>query len=227
MRILVIEDDRKICEVVSKGLSQEGHTVDCATTGSEGLSLWGANQYDAVVLDRMLPEVGGMEILRQMRQRGDKTPVLILSAMGKLDDRVAGLETGADDYLVKPFALPELQARIRAITRRQLHTDESNKTSLSLAGVTLDLLGRTCVRDGKKIELQPREFKLLELLMRNAGYPQTKALILETIWGCGVDPQTNIVDVLVCKLRAKIDTGFSDKLIQTMRGVGYVFRSGN
>ncbi|MBQ7189713.1 MAG: response regulator transcription factor [Kiritimatiellae bacterium] len=225
MRILVIEDDGKICEVVSKGLSQEGHTVDCATTGSEGLALWGANQYDAVVLDRMLPEVGGMEILRQMRQRGDKTPVLILSAMGKLDDRVAGLETGADDYLVKPFALPELQARIRAITRRQLHTEEANKTSLSLAGVTLDLLGRTCVREGKKIELQPREFKLLELLMRNAGYPQTKALILETIWGCGVDPQTNIVDVLVCKLRAKIDTGFADKLIQTMRGVGYVFRA--
>jgi two-component system OmpR family response regulator len=227
MRVLVIEDDEKIQSFVSKGLSQDGHTVDTASTGTEGLALWQAARYDAVVLDLMLPEKSGIAILKQMRNAGDLTPVLVLSAKIAVDDRVSGLESGADDYMTKPFSFSELAARLHAITRRTQSAAQKGKTSttLSACDVTVDLLRRSVVRGDKKIDLQPREFALLELLMRNPNRPLTKTLILERIWDYSFDPQTNIVDVLVCRLRNKLDAGFSTKLIQTMRGVGYVFRA--
>ena len=227
MRVLVIEDDEKIRAFVSKGLRQDGHTVDTASTGSEGLALWEANRFDAVVLDIMLPETNGISILKHMRNKNDLTPVLVLSAKIAVDDRVSGLESGADDYMTKPFSFSELAARLNAITRRTQTTAQKGKsgTSLSACDVTVDLLRRSVTRGDKKIELQPREFALLELLMRNPNRPLTKTLILERIWDYSFDPQTNIVDVLVCRLRTKLDAGFSKKLIQTMRGVGYVFRA--
>ncbi|MBP5509687.1 MAG: response regulator transcription factor [Kiritimatiellae bacterium] len=223
MKILVIEDDEKIAQFICVGLQREGHTVDIATTGTEGADLLAGNRYDAAVLDIMLPGVSGLDILRNARRRGDATPVLVLSAKGELDDRVRGLEAGADDYMPKPFAFSELYARIHAITRRA--SGAQTETRLTAGDVTLDLLTRTCTRDGRKIELQPREFTLLELLLRNVNHPLDKTTIQERIWGLGIEPQTNIVDVLVCKLRNKIDSGFESKRIQTIRGVGYVFRS--
>jgi len=227
MRVLVIEDDDKIQAFVSKGLRQDGHTADTAGTGVEGLALWEANRYDAVVLDIMLPEKSGLSILRHMRNKGDQTPVLVLSAKSAVDDRVAGLQGGADDYMAKPFSFSELSARLNAITRRSQAAQPRGKsaTSLTMCDVTLDLLKRSVIRSDKKIELQPREFALLELLMRNPNRPLTKALILERIWDYSFDPQTNIVDVLVCRLRNKLDADFDTKLIQTLRGVGYVFRT--
>ena len=226
MRVLVIEDDEKIQAFVSKGLRQDGHTVDTASTGNDGQSLWETKHYDAVVLDIMLPGISGLEILRHMRNKGDPTPVLVLSAKIAVDDRVSGLESGADDYMIKPFSFSELAARLHAITRRtQTAPAKGATTALTACDVQIDLLRRTVVRGDKKIELQPREFALLELLMRNPNRPLTKTLILERIWDYSFDPQTNIVDVLVCRLRNKIDGGFNTKLIQTMRGVGYVFRA--
>jgi two-component system OmpR family response regulator len=227
MHLLVIEDDEKIQSFVGKGLRQDGHCVDAATTGTEGLELWKSNRYDAVVLDIMLPGIDGISILRQMRAHDDITPVLMLSAKVGIDDKVFGLDSGADDYMIKPFAFSELSARLHAITRRSQTTTSKGKnaTTLSLSDVHIDLIRRSVVRGDKKIDLQPREFALLELLMRNPNRPLTKALILERIWDYTFDPQTNIVDVLVCRLRNKIDAGCSKKLIQTMRGIGYVFRT--
>jgi len=227
MRVLVIEDDEKIQSFVSKGLSQDGHTVDTASTGGEGLALWENSHYDAVVLDIMLPEKNGIALLKQMRNKGDPTPVLVLSAKSAVDDRVTGLESGADDYMTKPFSFSELTARLHAITRRTQPPAQKgkNSTNLCVSEVSVDLLRRSVIRSGKKIDLQPREFALLELLMRNPNRPLTKTLILERIWDYSFDPQTNIVDVLVCRLRNKLDAGFTKKLIQTMRGVGYVFRA--
>ncbi len=227
MRLLVIEDDEKIRGFISKGLRQDGHTVDTAGTGTEGQLLWENSRYDAVVLDLMLPERSGLAVLKHMRNIGDQTPVIVLSAKNAVDDRVSGLECGADDYMVKPFSFSELSARIQAVTRRSQNsqTKGSSPTSLTVSDVTLDLLRRTAVRGDKKIDLQPREFALLELLMRNPNRPLTKTLILERIWDYSFDPQTNIVDVLVCRLRNKIDSGFDTKVIQTLRGVGYVFRA--
>lgn len=227
MRILVIEDDDKIQSFIGRGLSQEGHTIDKASTGDEGLSQWMKLQYDAVVLDIMLPGKNGIEILKQMRRKGDQTPVLILSAKNAVDDRVTGLETGADDYMAKPFSFSELAARLHAITRRIQPAAQGGKdqTTLKLSGVVIDLLRRSVVRDNTKIDLQPREFALLELLMRNPNRPLNKTVILERIWDYSFDPQTNVVDVLICRLRTKLDSGFKNKLIQTIRGVGYVFRS--
>lgn len=225
MRILVIEDDDKIQSFVSKGLRQDGHTVDVSSSGNEGLALWEASQYDAVVLDIMLPGKSGLAILKHMRNTGDLTPVLVLSAKSAVDDRVTGLECGADDYMAKPFSFSELAARLHAITRRTSQPKGKSATVLTACDVSIDLLRRTVVRADKKIDLQPREFALLELLMRNPNRPLTKTLILERIWDYSFDPQTNIVDVLVCRLRNKLDSGFDAKLIQTMRGVGYVFRA--
>ena len=227
MRVLVIEDDRKIREFVSRGLRQEGHTVETASTGAEGQTLWQAHRYDAIVLDIMLPGIDGLTVLKHLRNSGDLTPVLVLSAKIAVDDRVSGLQSGADDYLTKPFSFSELSARLHAITRRTTATPQTVKTATSLnAGdLHVDLLRRTVVRGEKKIDLQPREFALLDLLMRNPNRPLTKTLILERIWNFDLDPQTNIVDVLVCRLRNKIDAGFDKKLIQTLRGVGYVFRT--
>jgi two-component system OmpR family response regulator len=227
MRILVIEDDIKIQEFVSRGLRQEGHTVDTASTGPEGRTLWEAHRYDAVVLDIMLPDTDGLSVLRHMRNTGDPTPVLVLSAKIAVDDRVSGLQSGADDYLTKPFSFTELSARLQAITRRTATPSQKGKnaTAITVDDLHVDLLRRTVARGNKKIDLQPREFALLDLLMHNPNRPLTKTLILERIWDYSFDPQTNIVDVLVCRLRNKIDSGFDKKLIHTLRGVGYVFRT--
>ncbi len=227
MRVLVIEDDKKIREFVSRGLRQEGHTVETASSGTEGRTLWEAHRYDAVVLDIMLPETDGLSVLKHVRNRGDLTPVLVLSAKIAVDDRVSGLQSGADDYLTKPFSFSELSARLQAITRRTATTPQKGKaaTILTAGDLHVDLLRRTVVRGNKKIDLQPREFSLLDLLMRNPNRPLTKTLILERIWDFDVDPQTNIVDVLICRLRTKIDAGFDKKMLQTLRGVGYVLRT--
>jgi len=227
MRILVIEDDPKIQTLISRGLRQEGHTVKTSCDGAEGFTMWKSESYDAVVLDLMLPEMSGLNILQRMRSSGDTTPVLVLSAKVDVDDRVSGLKTGADDYMTKPFSFTELAARICAITRRNAHSDADSpdRTTLNAADVTIDLIKRSVVRGTKKIELQPREYTLLELLMRNPNRPLTKQMIMESIWDCSVDPQTNVVDVLICRLRNKIDSGFDKKMIKTMRGVGYVFQA--
>lgn len=227
MRILVIEDDPKIQAFISKGMRQEGHTVETAADGKTGCEMWEAESYNAVVLDLMLPGRSGMDILKHMRNTGDTTPVLVLSAKVAVDDRVSGLKSGADDYMTKPFSFSELSARISVITRRTLQQGDDNPqpTTLRAADVTLDLIKHNVVRGTKKIELQPREYSLLELLMHNPNRPLTKQLILERIWDCSVDPQTNVVDVLVCRLRNKLDSNFEVKLIKTMRGVGYVFQA--
>lgn len=221
MRILVIEDDEKIASVLRRGFESEGHSVEVAQDGAQGGVLWTEGEFDAIVLDRMLPDADGLNLLREARfQRSDNTPVVVLSAKGEVDDRINGLELGADDYLAKPFSFSELLARIQAVVRRVPAREELR---ISSCGVTLHLVRRTCTRGKKKIELLPREFALLELLMRNHGRPLTKSLILERIWNMTFDPQTNVVDVLVCKLRAKLDSGFDKKLIWTVRGIGYVF----
>ncbi len=227
MRILVIEDDPKIQSFVSQGLRQEGHTVLSASTGSEGCERWEKEEFHAVILDLMLPGRDGLDVLRHMRNIGDTTPVLVLSAKVAVDDRVSGLTTGADDYMTKPFSFSELSARIAAITRRTPPPDGDNlqPATLTVEDVTLDLIRHKVIRGTKKIDLQPREYSLLELLMRNPNRPLTKHLILERIWDCSVDPQTNVVDVLVCRLRNKLDSGFDRKLIKTMRGVGYLFQA--
>jgi two-component system OmpR family response regulator len=223
MRVLVIEDDSKIASFVVNGLKQNGFAVDPATDGEEGLSLARLVKYDAMVLDIMLPKIDGLSLLRKMRQEQIRTPVLILSARASVDDRVKGLQSGGDDYLTKPFAFSELLARVQALIRRATHVGET--TRLSVGDLSMDLLSREVLRAGRRIDLQSREFSLLELLMRNPGRAVTKTMILEQLWDYSFDPQTNVVDVLVHRLRAKVDKDSDSKLIQTIRGVGYVLRS--
>lgn len=222
MRVLVIEDDQKIASFIVNGLKQNGFAVDQAADGEKGLALAGAVTYDAAVLDIMLPRLDGLSLLRQLRQDKIHTPVLILSAKASVDDRVKGLQAGGDDYLTKPFAFSELLARLQALIRRALHTAEPAK--LSAGDLTMDLLKREVVRGGQPVELQSREFALLELLLRHPGRAVTKTMILEHLWDYSFDPQTNVVDVLVHRLRTKVDRDFSVKLIQTIRGVGYVLK---
>jgi len=222
MRVLVIEDDSKIASFVVNGLKQNGFAVDHAADGEKGLALAGAVTYDAAVLDIMLPKLDGLSLLRQLRQNQIHTPVLILSAKASVEDRVKGLQAGGDDYLTKPFAFSELLARVQALIRRATHTAEPTK--LSAAELAMDLLTREVTRGGQKIELQSREFALLELLLRHPGRAVTKTMILEHLWDYSFDPQTNVVDVLVHRLRAKVDKDFPVKLIQTIRGVGYVLK---
>jgi two-component system, OmpR family, response regulator len=222
MRILVVEDDEKISSFIVKGLKQHGFAVDQAGDGDEGLSMTRAVNYDAAIVDIMLPKRDGLSLIRQIRQEHIFTPVLILSAKVSVDDRVAGLQAGADDYLTKPFAFSELHARVQALIRRATHTVEPSK--LSAGDITMDLISREVVRGGRKIDLQAREFALLELLLRYSGRVVTKAMILEHIWDYSFDPQTNVVDVLVHRLRAKVDKDFPVKVIQTIRGVGYVLK---
>ncbi len=222
MRVLVVEDDSKIASFVVNGLKQNGFSVDHATNGESGLALTQAITYDAAVLDIMLPKLDGLSLLRQLRQNKTLTPVLILSAKASVDDRVKGLQAGGDDYLTKPFAFSELLARVQALVRRATHT--AAPTTLSTSDLTMDLLTREVVRSGQKIELQSREFALLELLLRHPGRAVTKTMILEQIWDYSFDPQTNVVDVLVHRLRAKLDKDFPVKLIRTIRGVGYVLK---
>jgi len=223
MRVLVIEDDSKIASFVVNGLKQNGFAVDHAADGEKGLALGGAVNYDAAVLDIMLPKLDGLSLLRQWRREKVLTPVVILSAKATVDDRVKGLQAGGDDYLTKPFAFSELLARVQALIRRATHIAEPTK--LSAAGLTMDLLTREVTRDGQRIELQAREFALLELLLRHPGRVVTKTMILEHLWDYSFDPQTNVVDVLVHRMRSKVDRNFLAKLIHTIRGVGYVLKS--
>ena len=222
MRVLVVEDDCKIASFVVNGLNQNGFAVDHALDGEEGLGLAHAVTYDAAVLDIMLPKLDGLSLLRRLRQDKILTPVLILSAKASVDDRVKGLQAGGDDYLTKPFAFSELLARVQALIRRATQTAEPTK--LSASDLTMDLLTHEVTRSGQTIELQSREFALLELLLRHPGRAVTKTMILEQVWDSSFDPQTNVVDVLVHRLRTKVDKGFPVKLIQTIRGFGYVLK---
>ena len=223
MRILLVEDDQKIANFIAKGLREAGYTVDHADDGLDGLHLALTESYDANIFDIMLPEVNGLQIIKKMRSSGITTPVIILSARHSVDDRIKGLQTGADDYLIKPFSFSELLARVQALIRRA--TGATEPTSLKIGDLELDLLSREISRAGQKIELQPREFSLLQYMMQNAGKAISKTAILDHIWGYNFDPQTNVVDVLVCRLRAKIDKDFEPKLLHTLRGVGYVFKA--
>jgi two-component system OmpR family response regulator len=221
MRILVIEDDPEVLAFVVKGLAEQGHTVDQAAEGKSGLLLASTEDYDVMVIDRMLPEIDGLTIVKSVRGAGKQTPMLILSALGEVDSRVEGLKAGGDDYLTKPFAFSELSARIEALARRAAPRAES-ETTLKVADLELNLLARTASRAGRAIELQPREFRLLEYLMRHAGQVVTRTMLLEHVWDYTFDPQTNVIDVHVSRLRAKIDKGFDSALIQTVRGAGYL-----
>jgi DNA-binding response OmpR family regulator len=220
MRALIVEDDRAIAEFVARGLREAGFAVDQAGDGATGLELALSAPYDVAIVDLMLPERDGLSLIDELRRRGHATPVLILSARRSVDDRVRGLQSGGDDYLTKPFAFAELLARVQALVRRA--TRAPDPTALTLGDLTLDLLTRKVTRAGAPIELRPREFALLEYLMRNAGKVVSKTMILSHVWDYTFDPQTNIVDVLVSRLREKIDRPFEHKLLRTVRGVGYV-----
>lgn len=219
MRILVVEDDEVAAEYVRKGLMEAGHVVDLAADGDMGLEMARAADYDALVLDRMMPKMDGLELLAALREDGDSTPVLILSALGEVDHRVEGLRAGGDDYLAKPYAFSELLARVEAIGRRSDPT--AAVTKLKVGELEMDLLARTVKRDGQNILLQPREFRLLECLMRNAGRVVTRTMLLEKVWDYHFDPQTNVIDVHISRLRGKIDKDFETPLLHTVRGAGY------
>jgi two-component system OmpR family response regulator len=222
MRILVVEDDKKIASLVVKGMEQAGFAVDHAEDGEDALHLALSEPYDAAIVDVMLPKLDGLTIIERMRQKKILTPVIVLSAKRSVDDRVRGLQTGGDDYLVKPFSFSELLARVHALIRRASH--EAEPTRLLIGELSLDLLSREVARAGKKIDLQPREFSLLEYLMRNSGRVVSKTMIIEHVWGYNFDPQTNVVDVLVSRLRNKVDRDFENKMIHTHRGVGYALK---
>ncbi len=221
MRVLVVEDDKKIASFIVNGLKQSGFAVDHSANGEDGLVMARSVAYDAAVIDIMLPKLDGLTLLQTLRREGMRTPVIILSAKASVDDRVKGLQAGGDDYLTKPFAFSELLARVQALIRRS--TQATEPTRLAVANLTLDLLTREVRRGDQKIELQAREFALLEYLMRNVGRVVTKTMILEHIWDYSFDPQTNVVDVLVHRLRSKVDPDRT--LIQTMRGVGYALKA--
>lgn len=220
MRILVIEDDQRVAEFACQGLRESGHTVDHADNGKDGLFLATTENYDALIVDRMLPGVDGLSIIRTLRASENDTPVIILSALGQVDDRVKGLQAGADDYLTKPFAFSELSARLDALTRRS-RGNTTNETTLTAGPLEMDLLKREVRRSGDLVELQPRDFQLLEYLMRHAGQVVTRTMLLENVWDYHFDPQTNVIDVHISRLRAKIDKGHDQALIQTVRGAGY------
>jgi two-component system, OmpR family, response regulator len=222
MRALIIEDDQTIADFVSRGLKEAGFAVDHAKDGEEGLALALDTPYDVAIVDLMLPKRDGLSVIDDLRRRGRSTPVLILSARRSVDDRVHGLQAGGDDYLTKPFAFSELLARVQALVRRASRAPEA--TTLTVGDLTLDLLSRKVTRGGTPVELRPREFALLEYLMRNATKVVSKTMILSHVWSYNFDPQTNIVDVLVSRLRDKIDKPFETKHLHTVRGVGYVLR---
>jgi two-component system, OmpR family, response regulator len=223
MRVLVVEDDPAIAAFVVRGLREAGFTVDHASDGDTGLGLALQEPYDAAVVDLMLPRRDGLNLIEEVRHAGVETPMLILTAKRSVDDRVRGLQAGGDDYLTKPFAFPELLARVQALIRRSSRTPESPR--LEVGDLTLDRLTRLVERQGRRIELRPREFSLLELLMRNEGRVVSKTMILSQVWGYSFDPGSNVVDVLVFRLRDKIDRGFATPLLHTVRGVGYVLRA--
>ena len=219
MKILLIEDDPATSAYVAAGLRRQGHDVDCPASGTEGLPLAIAGNYHVMVIDRMLPGVDGLTIVKKARSAGNRTPVLLLTTLGGIDDRVEGLEAGADDYLTKPFALAELLARVSALGRRQPVIED--EAVLRVGELELDRLQRTVTRAGRRIDLQPQEFRLLEYLMRHAGQIVTRAMLLENVWNFHFDPHTTIVETHMSRLRAKIDRDFDDDLIRTVRGAGY------
>ena len=222
MRILVIEDDKKIASFVVNGLKQAGFAVDHAIDGEDGIHLALHEPYDAAVIDIMLPKRDGLSLIKELRRQKVNTPVIILSAKRSVDDRIKGLQTGSDDYLTKPFSFPELIARVQALIRRASNT--SDPTRLAVGDMSIDLLTREVTRADRKIYLQPREFALLEYLMRNPGRMISKTMIMEHVYDYNFDPQTNVVDVLICRLRDKIDRDIDKKMIHTIRGVGYVLK---
>jgi two-component system OmpR family response regulator len=224
MRILVVEDDKEVAGFVLKGLREAGHLAEHADNGRDGLFLAASESFDAIILDRMLPGgIDGLRLLETLRGQNNTTPVLVLSALSQVDDRVAGLKAGGDDYLTKPFAFSELMARVEALTRRG--KTDGPQTKLLVGDLEMDLLSRSVRRAAQKIDLQPREFRLLEYLMRHAGQVVTRTMLLEGVWDYHFDPQTNVIDVHVSRLRQKIDKPFPSPLIHTIRNAGYMLRS--
>ena len=223
MRILIIEDDAETASYILDGLRNGGHVADHASDGRDGLVLAASGGYDVIIIDRMLPGLDGLAIVKTVRGAGHKAPILFLTARGGIDDRVEGLEAGGDDYLTKPFAFSELVARLNALARRPPLTQ--HQTSLRVGDLDMDLIARRVSRAGKDIELQPREFQLLEYMMRNAGRVVTRTMLLEKVWEFHFDPKTKIVETHISRLRAKIDRGANQELIHTVRGSGYVIRS--
>ncbi len=219
MRVLIIEDDLEVSGYMAKGLREAGHVAETAGDGETGLALARDAEFDVLVVDRMLPKLDGLDVVATLRGEGDKTPVLILSALGEVDHRVEGLKAGGDDYLVKPYAFAELIARVEALARRR--DPETVKTRLAVGDLELDLLARTVSRGGEEILLQPREFRLLEFLMRHSGQVVTRTMLLEKVWDYHFDPQTNVIDVHISRLRAKIDKPFGSSMLHTVRGAGY------
>ena len=225
MHVLVIEDDVETARYLRKGLTESGHVVELVHDGREGLDFVLDHEFDAAVVDRMLPGLDGLALIEIMRRKGRRTPVLILSALGQVDDRVRGLRAGGDDYLAKPFAFSELVARLEALLRRA--RIDGGATRLRLDDLEMDLLSRVVRRAGHDVTLQPREFDLLACFMRHAGQVVTRTMLLDQVWGYHFDPQTNVIDVHVSRLRRKIDKGFDNPLIYTVRGVGYCLRAGD
>jgi two-component system OmpR family response regulator len=222
MRILLIEDDREAAAYLTKALREAGHVPDHAADGDSGAAMAADGIYDVLVVDRMLPKRDGLSLIEELRARGDHTPALILSALGQVDDRVAGLRAGGDDYLAKPYAFSELLARVEALARRR--KPEAADTVYKVGDLELDRLGHTVSRAGQPIPLQPREFRLLEYLMKHAGQVVTRTMLLENVWDYHFDPQTNVIDVHVSRLRAKIDRGFPEQRLHTVRGAGYMIK---
>ena len=223
LRILVIEDDHDAASYLVKGLSELGHTADKAGDGELGLQMASDSDYDILIVDRMLPKRDGLSVIQELRKEGDHTPALILSALGQVDDRVKGLKAGGDDYLPKPYAFTELQARVEALARRP-KTAEQVETTYQVGDLILDRMKHSCSRGETEIPLQPREFRLLEYLMKNAGQVVTRTMLLENVWEYHFDPQTNVIDVHISRLRGKIDKGFDTQLLHTIRGAGYTIR---
>lgn len=222
MRVLLVEDDFKTASFVERGLKEAGFAVDHATDGEQGIQMASAESYDAAIVDLMLPKIDGLALIETLRREEINTPVIILSAKRSVDDRIKGLQTGGDDYLTKPFAFAELLARVQGLIRRS--SGVSEPTSLTVAELSMNILTREVARDGMVIDLQPREFALLEYLMRNQGRVVSKTMIMEHVWNYNFDPQTNIVEARICRLRDKVDKGFGKRLIHTIRGVGYVLK---
>jgi two-component system OmpR family response regulator len=222
MKLLVVEDDREAANFLVKGLKESGHTVDYAADGRQGLFLATSEHFDAMIIDRMLPGIDGLAIVSALRASDNQTPVLILSALDAVDDRVRGLKAGGDDYVTKPYAFSELLARLEALTRRG--TGAKTETRLKVGELEIDLLGRTVRRAAQEIELLPREFRLLEVLARHAGHVVTRTMLLEQVWDYHFDPQTNVIDVHISRLRQKIDKGFTKPMLHTVRGAGYCLR---
>ncbi|MDE2357513.1 MAG: response regulator transcription factor [Alphaproteobacteria bacterium] len=219
MRLLIVEDDKEAAQAMATGLTERGHVCEQAHDGEAGLLAADSQAFDVMVVDRMMPKLDGLSMVETLRRRGDATPVLFLSALGEIHDRVSGLNAGGDDYLVKPYALAELVARVEALARRR--ETGAVQTLLKVGDLEMDLIGRRVHRSGVEIDLQPREFQLLEFLMRNGGQSVTRTMLLEKVWEYHFDPQTNVIDVHISRLRAKIDKGFDKPMLQTVRGAGY------